>query len=141
MRAIEKYAVRAGGGANHRFGLDDAALIKDNHVAMAGGVGEAIRRVRSHVGHLVKIEVEVDTLAQLEEALIAGIDAVLLDNMSLDDLRRGVEMINGRAISEASGRVNLEAAPAIAETGIDLISVGWLTHSAPILDIALDFLD
>jgi nicotinate-nucleotide pyrophosphorylase (carboxylating) len=141
MRAIEKYAVRAGGGANHRFGLDDAALLKDNHVAIAGGVGEAIRRVRSHVGHLVKIEVEVDTLAQLEEALIAGIDAVLLDNMSLDDLRRGVEMIDGRAISEASGRVNLEAAPAIAETGVDLISVGWLTHSAPILDIALDLLD
>ena len=141
MRAMEKYAVRAGGGANHRFGLDDAVLIKDNHVAIAGGVEEAIRRVRSHVGHLVKIEVEVDTLEQLEEALTTGIDAVLLDNMSLDDLRRGVEMINGRAISEASGRVNLEAAPAIAETGIDLISVGWLTHSAPILDIALDFLD
>jgi nicotinate-nucleotide pyrophosphorylase (carboxylating) len=141
LRAIEKYAVRAGGGANHRFGLDDAALIKDNHVAIAGGVDEAIRRVRSHVGHLVKIEVEVDTLAQLEEALIAGIDAVLLDNMSLDDLRRGVELINGRAISEASGRVNLETAPAIAETGVDLISVGWLTHSAPILDIALDLLD
>jgi nicotinate-nucleotide pyrophosphorylase (carboxylating) len=141
MRAMEKYAVRAGGGANHRFGLDDAALIKDNHVAIAGGVGEAIQRVRSHVGHLVKIEVEVDTLAQLEEALREGIDAVLLDNMSLDDLRRGVEMINGRAISEASGRVNLETAPAIAETGVDLISVGWLTHSAPILDIALDLLD
>ena len=141
MRAIEKYAVRAGGGANHRFGLDDAVLIKDNHVAIAGGVEEAIRRVRSHVGHLVKIEVEVDTLEQLEEALTTGIDAVLLDNMSLDDLRRGVEMINGRAISEASGRVNLETAPAIAETGVDLISVGWLTHSAPILDIALDLLD
>jgi nicotinate-nucleotide pyrophosphorylase (carboxylating) len=141
LRAIEKYAVRAGGGANHRFGLDDAALIKDNHVAIAGGVGEAIRRVRSYVGHLVKIEVEVDTLAQLEEALTVGIDAVLLDNMSLDDLRRGVEMINRRAISEASGRVSLEAAPAIAETGVDLISVGWLTHSAPILDIAIDLLD
>ena len=141
MRAMEKYAVRAGGGANHRFGLDDAVLIKDNQVAIAGGVEEAIRRVRSHVGHLVKIEVEVDTLTQLEEALIAGIDAVLLDNLSLDDLRRGVELINGRAISEASGRVNLETAPAIAETGVDLISVGWLTHSAPILDIALDLLD
>jgi nicotinate-nucleotide pyrophosphorylase (carboxylating) len=138
MRSLEKYAVRAGGGANHRFGLDDAALIKDNHVAIAGGVAEAIRRVRSHVGHLTKIEVEVDTLVQLKEALGAGVDAVLLDNMSLDDLRRAVEMIGGRAISEASGRVSLETAPAIAETGVDLISVGWLTHSAPILDIGLD---
>src|SRR5271166_2670689 len=138
MRSIEKYAVRAGGGANHRFGLDDAALIKDNHVAIAGGVAEAIRRVRAHVGHLVKIEVEVDTLAQLEEALGAGVDAVLLDNMPLDDLRRAVAMIGGRAISEASGRVTLETAPAIAATGVDLISVGWLTHSAPILDIGLD---
>jgi len=138
MRSLEKYAVRAGGGANHRFGLDDAALIKDNHVAIAGGVAEAIRRVRGHVGHLTKIEVEVDTLAELEEALGAGVDAVLLDNMSLDDLRRAVKMIGGRAISEASGRVSLETAPAIAETGVDLISVGWLTHSAPILDIGLD---
>jgi nicotinate-nucleotide pyrophosphorylase (carboxylating) len=141
LRAIEKYAVRAGGGANHRFGLDDAALIKDNHVAIAGGVKEAIRRVRAHVGHLVKIEVEVDTLMQLEEALGAGVDAVLLDNMTLDDLRRGVAMIGGRAISEASGRVTAETAPAIAETGVDLISVGWLTHSAPILDIGLDYRD
>jgi nicotinate-nucleotide pyrophosphorylase (carboxylating) len=107
IRSIEKYAVRAGGGANHRFGLDDAALIKDNHVAIAGGVAEAIRRVRAHVGHLVKIEVEVDTLDQLEEALGIGVDAVLLDNMSLDDLRRAVTMIGGRAISEASGRVTL----------------------------------
>jgi nicotinate-nucleotide pyrophosphorylase (carboxylating) len=139
MRSLEKYAVRAGGGANHRFGLDDAALIKDNHVAIAGGVAEAIRRVRSHVGHLTKIEVEVDTLAELEEALGAGVDAVLLDNMSLDDLRRAVRMIKGRAITEASGRVSLEAAAAIAETGVDLISVGSLTHSAPILDIGLDY--
>jgi nicotinate-nucleotide pyrophosphorylase (carboxylating) len=140
MRSIEKYAVRAGGGANHRFGLDDAALIKDNHVAIAGGVAEAIRRVRAHVGHLVKIEVEVDTLAQLEEALGIGVDAVLLDNMSLDDLRRAVTMIGGRAISEASGRVTLEVAPLIAATGVDLISIGWLTHSAPILDVGLDYL-
>ncbi len=138
LRSLEKYAVRAGGGMNHRFGLDDAALIKDNHIAIAGGVAEAIRRVRGHVGHLVKIEVEVDTLAELEEALGAGVDAVLLDNMSLDDLSRAVKMIGGRAISEASGRVSLETAPAIAETGVDLISVGWLTHSAPILDIGLD---
>jgi nicotinate-nucleotide pyrophosphorylase (carboxylating) len=139
LRSLEKYAVRAGGGMNHRFGLDDAALIKDNHVAIAGGVAEAIRRVRGHVGHLIKIEVEVDTLAQLEEALAEGVDAVLLDNMSLDDLRFAVEMIGGRAISEASGRVSLETAAAIAESGVDLISVGWLTHSAPILDIGLDY--
>ena len=138
MRSLEKYAVRAGGGANHRFGLDDAVLIKDNHVAVAGGVAEAIRRVRAHVGHLVKIEVEVDTLAQLEEALGARVDAVLLDNMSLDDLSRAVAMIGGRAISEASGRITLETAPAVAATGVDLISVGWLTHSAPVLDIELD---
>jgi nicotinate-nucleotide pyrophosphorylase (carboxylating) len=140
LRSIEKYAVRAGGGSNHRFGLDDAALIKDNHVAIAGGVAEAIRRVRAHVGHLVKIEVEVDTLAQLEEALGVAVDAVLLDNMSLDDLRRGVTMIDGRAVSEASGRVTLETAPAIAATGVDLISVGWLTHSAQILDVGLDYI-
>ena len=139
LRSLEKYAVRAGGGANHRFGLDDAALIKDNHVAIAGGVTEAIRRVRGHVGHLVKIEVEVETLSELEEALGVGVDAVLLDNMSLDDLRRAVAMIGGRAISEASGRVSLDTAAAIAETGVDLISVGWLTHSAPILDIGLDY--
>ena len=138
LRAIEKYAVRAGGGSNHRFGLDDAVLIKDNHVAVAGSVAEAIRRARAYVGHLVKIEVEVDTLAQLEEALGVGVDAVLLDNMSLDDLKRAVAMIGGRAISEASGRVTPETAREIAETGVDLISVGWLTHSAPILDIGLD---
>ena len=138
LRAIEKYAVRAGGGSNHRFGLDDAVLIKDNHVAVAGSVTEAIRRAREYVGHLVKIEVEVETLAQLEEALGAGVDAVLLDNMPLENLKRGVAMIDGRAISEASGRVTPETAGAIAETGVDLISVGWLTHSAPILDIGLD---
>jgi nicotinate-nucleotide pyrophosphorylase (carboxylating) len=138
LRAIEKYAVRAGGGSNHRFGLDDAVLIKDNHVAVAGSVAEAIRRARAYVGHLVKIEVEVDTLAELEEALGVGVDAVLLDNMSLDDLKRGVAMIDRRAISEASGRVTPEAARKIAETGVDLISVGWLTHSAPIIDIGLD---
>ena len=138
LRAIEKYAVRAGGGSNHRFGLDDAVLIKDNHVAVAGSVAEAIRRARAYVGHLVKIEVEIDSLAQLEEALGAGVDAILLDNMSLEDTKRGVGMIGGRAISEASGRVTPETIRAIAETGVDLISVGWLTHSAPILDIGLD---
>jgi nicotinate-nucleotide pyrophosphorylase (carboxylating) len=138
FRAIEKYAVRAGGGANHRFGLDDAVLIKDNHVAIAGGIVPAIRRAKAHVGHLVKIEVEVDTLAQLDEALAEGVDAVLLDNMDVDKLRRALDRIANRAISEASGRVTPQSAPAIAATGVDLISVGWLTHSAPILDIGLD---
>jgi len=139
FRAIEKYAVRAGGGANHRFGLDDAVLIKDNHVAIAGGIVPAIRRAKVHVGHLVKIEVEVDTFAQLDEALAEGVDAILLDNMDVDALRHAVDRIAGRAISEASGRVTPQSAPAIAATGVDLISVGWITHSAPILDIGLDF--
>ena len=141
LRAIEKYAVRAGGGANHRFGLDDAVLIKDNHVAIAGGVRNAVERARKGVGHLIKIELEVDTLVQLEEALELGVDAVLLDNMTLEDLRRGVAMVANRAITEASGRVTPTTAPAIAASGVDLISIGWLTHSAPILDIGLDFCD
>ncbi|KQZ94129.1 nicotinate-nucleotide pyrophosphorylase [Mesorhizobium sp. Root157] len=139
LRALEKYAVRAGGGSNHRFGLDDAVLIKDNHIAIAGGVRPAIERARDGVGHLVKIEVEVDTLAQLEEALDLGIDAVLLDNMSLEELGKAVAMAAGRAVTEASGRITPVTAPAIAATGVDLISIGWLTHSAPILDIGLDF--
>ncbi len=138
LRALQKYAVRVGGGANHRFGLDDAVLIKDNHVAVAGGIAPAIERARSAIGHLVKIEVEVDTLSQLEEALAVGIDAVLLDNMSPEDLRRAVAMVGGRAITEASGRITLPRAPAIAASGVDLISVGWLTHSATALDIGLD---
>ncbi|MGA2794312.1 MAG: carboxylating nicotinate-nucleotide diphosphorylase [Roseiarcus sp.] len=139
LRAIEKYAVRAGGGSNHRFGLDDAVLIKDNHLAIAGGVRPAVERARTGIGHLVKIELEVDTLVQLEEALELGVDAVLLDNMTIDELRRAVAMAAGKAITEASGRVTPVTAPAIAATGVDLISVGWLTHSAPILDIGLDF--
>ena len=139
LRFAEKYAVRAGGGANHRFGLDDAVLIKDNHVAIAGGVAIAIRRARTQVGHLVKIEVEVDTLAQLDEALSERPDAVLLDNMTPDMLRSAVSRIGGRAIAEASGRVNAQTAPAIAEAGVDLISAGWLTHSSRVLDIGLDF--
>jgi nicotinate-nucleotide pyrophosphorylase (carboxylating) len=139
LRAVEKYAVRAGGGANHRFGLDDAVLIKDNHIAIAGSVSTAIKRARSYVGHLVKIEVEVDTLLQLEEALAVGVDAVLLDNMTIEQLRRAVDLTAGRAVTEASGRITPETAPAIAATGVDLISVGWLTHSAPVLDIGLDF--
>lgn len=139
LRAVEKYAVRAGGGSNHRFGLDDAILIKDNHIAIAGGVRPALERARRGAGHLVKIEVEVDTLAQLEEVLGFAPDAVLLDNMSLADLRRAVAIVGGRAITEASGGITSHTARAVAATGVDLISVGWLTHSAPILDIGLDY--
>ncbi|MFG1241269.1 carboxylating nicotinate-nucleotide diphosphorylase [Xanthobacter versatilis] len=139
LRSLEKYAVRAGGGANHRFGLDDAVLIKDNHVAIAGSVREAVSRVRARAGHMVKVEVEVDTLAQLEELLTIGADAVLLDNMTPETLTEAVRMVGGRMLTEASGRVNRDTAPAIAAAGVDLISVGWLTHSAPILDIGLDW--
>ena len=138
LRMLEKEAVRLGGGANHRFGLDDAMLIKDNHVALAGGVRQALERARRHAGHLVKIELEVDTLDQLAEALEVGVDAVLLDNMPPETLRRAVSMVDGRAVTEASGRITLETAPAIAATGVDLISSGWITHSAPILDLGLD---
>ena len=138
LRVLEKEAVRLGGGANHRFGLDDAMLIKDNHVALAGGVRQALERARRHTGHLVKIELEVDTLDQLAEALEVGVDAVLLDNMTPETLRRAVAMVDGRAVTEASGRITFETAPAIAATGVDLISSGWITHSAPILDLGLD---
>ena len=138
LRALQKYAVRVGGGANHRFGLDDAVLIKDNHIAIAGGVAVAIERARQAIGHLVKIEVEVDTLAQLAEALPFRPDAVLLDNMGPDLLAQAVSMIGGRAVSEASGRVTPDTAPALAATGVDLISIGWLTHSVSVLDIGLD---
>jgi len=141
LRAVQKYAVRVGGGANHRFGLDDAVLIKDNHIAVAGGIKPAIERARSAVGHLIKIEIEVDTLVQLEEALAAGANAVLLDNMPPDDLRRAVAMVAGRAVTEASGRITPATAPSIAATGVDLISIGWLTHSSSALDIGLDHLD
>lgn len=138
LRALEKYAVRAGGGMNHRFALNDAVLIKDNHVAIAGGVAEAIRRARAGVGHMVKIEVEVDTLEQLGEAMREGVDAVLLDNMTPAQLREAVVIVDGRAITEASGRVTLATVAAVAASGVDLISVGWCTHSAPTLDIGLD---
>jgi nicotinate-nucleotide pyrophosphorylase (carboxylating) len=138
LRALEKYAVRCGGGVNHRFGLDDAILIKDNHVAAAGGVGPAIRRAKAAVGHLVRIEAEVDGLDQLDEALAAGPDVIMLDNFSLGDLRAAVARAKGRAVLEASGGVTLETVRAIAETGVDVISVGALTHSAPVLDIGLD---
>jgi nicotinate-nucleotide pyrophosphorylase (carboxylating) len=140
LRAAQKYALRVGGGSNHRFGLDDAVLIKDNHVAIAGGVRPAVERARAGVGHLVKIELEVDTLAQLEEALSLGVDAVLLDNMGPDMLRQAVAMVGGRAITEASGRITPTTAPAVAAAGVDLISIGWLTHSATVLDIGLDHL-
>ena len=139
LRAVQKYAVRIGGGANHRFGLDDAVLIKDNHIAAAGGIGCAVERVRGGVGHLVKVEVEVDTLAQLDDALAAGVDAVLLDNMPPQTLRLAVARVGGRAITEASGGITPATAPAIAATGVDLMSVGWLTHSVTALDIGLDY--
>ncbi|HEV7440932.1 MAG TPA: carboxylating nicotinate-nucleotide diphosphorylase [Methylobacterium sp.] len=138
LRSLEKHAVRAGGGSNHRFGLDDAVLIKDNHVAVAGGIIPAIERARARTGHLVKIEVEVDTLAQLEEALSVGADAVLLDNMNPEQLTRAVAMIDGRAISEASGRITRDTVGAVAASGVDLISCGWITHSAAIIDLGLD---
>lgn len=139
LRALQKYAVRVGGGMNHRFGLDDGVLIKDNHVAVAGGIRPAILAARRGVGHLVKIEVEVDTLDQLEEALATGVDAVLLDNMTPEQLAIAVRMIDGRALAEASGRITPQTAPAIAASGVDLISAGWLTHSASVLDIGLDW--
>ena len=141
LRALEKYAVRAGGGGNHRFGLDDAMLIKDNHIALAGDIRTAIERAKAHAGHLVKIEVEVDTLAQLEQVLALGVDAVLLDNMSVEELKQAVAMTGGRAITEASGRITAVTAKAIAATGVDLISAGWITHSSAALDIGLDYLD
>ncbi|HEV2363908.1 MAG TPA: carboxylating nicotinate-nucleotide diphosphorylase [Caulobacteraceae bacterium] len=138
LRALEKYAVRCGGGANHRFGLFDAVLIKDNHVAACGGVAAALERARTRVGHVVAIEVEVDSLAQLDEALAAGARAVLLDNFSLKDLEEAVGRAAGRATLEASGGVDLDTVAAIAATGVDLISVGALTHSAATLDLGLD---
>ncbi len=140
LRALEKYAVRCGGGVNHRFGLDDAILIKDNHVAACGGVAEAVRRAKAAAGHLMKVEVEVDSLAQLDEALPYAPDVVMLDNFSLDDLRQAVRRVGGAVTLEASGGVNLQTVRAIAETGVDVISVGALTHSAPALDVGLDAL-
>lgn len=138
LRAVQKYAVRVGGGSNHRFGLDDAMLIKDNHVAIAGGVRQAVERARAAAGHMVRLELEVDSLDQLQEALDLGVEIILLDNMDLQTLREAVRRVDGRAVTEASGRVTVERAPAIAATGVDLIAVGWITHSAPMLDIGLD---
>ena len=138
LRALEKYAVRCGGGTNHRFGLDDAILIKDNHVAACGSVGEAVRRAKAFAGHLVKVEVEVDSLVQLQEALAHEPDVIMLDNFSLDDMAAAVKLVAGRVTLEASGGVSLETVRGIAETGVDVISVGALTHSARVLDIGLD---
>jgi nicotinate-nucleotide pyrophosphorylase (carboxylating) len=145
LRALEKHAVACGGGINHRFGLDDAILIKDNHVAVCGGVAEAVRRARAFAPHLMKVEVEVDGLDQLDavlELIAEGVapDVVMLDNFSLDDLRTAVARVAGRLTLEASGGVDLTTVPGIAETGVDVISVGALTHSAPVLDIGLDAL-
>jgi len=138
LRVLEKYAVRCGGGSNHRFGLDDAVLIKDNHVALAGGVAAALERVRSAAGHMVKVEIEVETLDQLDEALASGADAVLLDNMDLETLAEAVRRVGGRAVTEASGGIDLESAAAVAATGVDLLSVGALTHSARCLDVSME---
>lgn len=139
LRAFEKYAVRCGGGQNHRTGLFDAILIKDNHIVAAGGLPAAIEAARAAAGHMIKIEVEVDTLDQLREVLLHKVDAVLLDNMTTAQLRDAVKLVAGRCITEASGGVNLETVRAIAETGVDMISVGALTHSAAVLDLGLDF--
>jgi nicotinate-nucleotide pyrophosphorylase (carboxylating) len=139
LRAFEKYAVRAGGGMNHRTGLFDAVLIKDNHIIAAGGIGAAVEAARVRAGHMVKIEVEVDTIDQLHEALRHRIDAVLLDNMTPAQLAQAVAIVAGRVLTEASGGVSLETVRVIAESGVDLISVGALTHSAPVLDIGFDF--
>ncbi len=139
LRALEKYAVRCGGGVNHRMGLYDAILIKDNHIAAAGGVAAAIRAAK--LGPKVKLEVEVDTLEQLDEALAEGVDQILLDNMTPAQLKEAVARVKGRAITEASGSITKVTASTIAETGVDLMSVGWITHSAPCLDLGLDFHD
>ena len=139
LRALEKYAVRCGGGRNHRFGLDDAILVKDNHIAAVGSVGEAIRRARAFAGHLVKVEAEIQRLEQLDEAIAAGADVVMLDNFELEAIRQAVRRAAGRVVLEASGGVTRATVRAIAEAGVDLVSVGWITHSAPALDVALDF--
>jgi len=138
LRALEKYAVRTGGGRNHRFGLDDAILIKDNHLTVAGDVGAAVQKARTAAGHTVKVEVEVEDLPQLEEALAAGADIVLLDNMPVAELGEAVARCRGRAVTEASGGIDADTIAEVAATGVDLISVGWITHSAPALDLALD---
>ncbi|GAB4234760.1 MAG: carboxylating nicotinate-nucleotide diphosphorylase [Acidobacteriota bacterium] len=138
LRTLEKYAVRAGGGFNHRFGLDDAVLIKDNHLAIAGSIEEAVRRIRYCVGHMVKVEVEVETLEQLEAALRQPIDAVLLDNMTIEQVREAVKIVDGRVTVEVSGGITPDEAVEYAAAGVDLISLGWLTHSSPALDVSME---
>lgn len=138
LRAFEKHAVACGGGANHRFGLYDAVMIKDNHIAASGGAEKALAAAKAHVGHTVKIEIEVDTLAQLETVLRHGADIILLDNMSTEDLRTAVALTKGAAILEASGNITAKTVRAVAQTGVDVISSGWITHSAPVLDLGLD---
>lgn len=140
LRALQKYAVRMGGGVNHRMALDDAVLIKDNHIALAGGVAQALQKARAAVGHMVAIEIEVDTLAQLDEALAQGAQIILLDNMSIEQLQQAVERCAGQAITEASGGIRPEQVHGIAATGVDYISAGWLTHSTRNLDLGLDVL-
>ncbi|HUW66027.1 MAG TPA: carboxylating nicotinate-nucleotide diphosphorylase [Spirochaetia bacterium] len=139
LRILEKYAVRAGGGANHRFGLFDGVLIKDNHLVLAGGVGPAVRAAQGKAPHTVRIEVEVEDLAGVEEALAAGADIILLDNMDVDTMTRAVALVGGRALTEASGGITEATVSAVASTGVDFISVGALTHSVRSLDIGLDF--
>lgn len=138
LRAFEKYAVRCGGGSNHRFGLHDAVMIKDNHIAAAGSIGEAVAAARANIGHMVKIEVEVDRIDQIEDALDAGADVILLDNMTPAELTQAVSTINGRAVTEASGGITLETIADVAASGVDVISMGALTHSSARLDVALD---
>jgi nicotinate-nucleotide pyrophosphorylase (carboxylating) len=138
LRALEKYAVRCGGGVNHRMGLDDAVLIKDNHIAVAGGIAQVLKTARATVGHLVKIEIEVDGLDQLDEVLREGADVVLLDNFTPELLTEAVRRVERRMITEASGGITLDSVAAVAESGVDLVSSGWITHSAPSLDIGLD---
>lgn len=138
LRVLEKRAVRAGGGVNHRFGLDDGVLIKDNHIAIAGTIRDAVERVRRRAGHMIRIEVEVDTLDQLKDVLPLNVDAVLLDNMDVASLEKAVQTVNGKCLTEASGNINAKTVRSVAETGVDLISIGALTHSPQALDIGLD---
>lgn len=138
LRSLEKYAVRAGGGKNHRFGLFDGVLIKDNHIAAVGSISESVKRARKRAPHTLKIEVEVENLDQVKEALSAGVDIIMLDNMAIEAMKEAVNLINGRAIVEASGGINLDNVRQVAETGVDLISVGAITHSARAMDISMD---
>ncbi len=140
LRSLEKYAVRVGGGFNHRFGLDDAVLIKENHIAFAGSVSEAVKRARRSIGHMVKVEVEVETVEQLQEALELEIDTVLLDNMSVETVRKAVELAKGRVLTEVSGGITPDNVISLAAAGVDLLSVGYLTHSSPALDVTFEIL-